>query len=446
MASFLKAFKYTHARPCQVIQLACSESHFLALTTTGEVFAAGNNAYGQLGLGQAANQPHELTQVQLRKDVSGVNHPQFGTSLACGQHHSLVVCQNESVLAFGMNNCHQCGIASNGQALVNPTPVNCAFQITKACCGAMHSLFLSSDGALYGSGSGGKGQLGQQYRSSHTLSGIRLPDTFTGRIIGIFAHSALNVSVVMNDSGRFYVSGEAGELIGSKQPMDDFFLLVKRHEVIVSGRLVCMQPETHRYRARYNVQGCCDVQVIGGAAVGEEQPRILYFGWDTIRARSPFLTKELSAKLGPGKTQQAPQVAIENYSWNAVNAYGKYLHEDDLDAEPETLLELLQLAEEYNDDTGLQSLCASVLRRKVSHENLCVCFKKSLKFKFFALAGELLKQGQRVCQTLDSVLVCFEQSPCSFHCSVEGVLAQNALSNQSRFPTEDSTYPMPVRR
>ena len=282
-------------------------------------------------------------------------------------------------------------MGNGGNALVNPTLVNNSqLQITKACCGAMHSLFLSSDGGLLGAGNGQKGQLGQQYRSNHALSTISLPQAFTGRIIDIFAHPMLNVSVILNDAGRYYVSGEGGELLGSKQPIDDFFLLMQRHEVTVSGRLVCMKPETHRYRARYNVPGCCDVQVVGGAAVGQEQPRILYFGWDTIRARSPFLTKDIRSKVEGPQTQQ---VSIENYSWNAVNAYGRYLHEDDLDAEPETLLELLQLAAEYKDETGLQSLCATVLRRKVTHENLCVRFKKSLKFKFFALAAELLKQG-----------------------------------------------------
>lgn len=380
-------------KPVQVIQLACSDIHFLALTTHGAVFAYGQNNYGQLGLGNA-DQVEEPTQLDLKMTVAQVSTPAFATFVACGQAHSVVICQNESVLCFGMNNTHQCGMNSNGQSLVTPTPLNAQKQIIKACCGSAHSLFLSSDGTLLGAGNGAKGQLGPNYRSSHLLSTIQLPDTFTGKIIDIFAHSQLNVSVLMNDHGRYYVSGEAGELIGSKQVIDDFFLLVlvKQHAVTVGSRLICMQPETQRYQARYNVPACCDVQVVGGAVVGEEQPKILHFGWDTIRARAPFLTNSIKSK-GGSAARADHQVRIENYSWNAVDAYGKYLHQDNLDAEPEVLLELLQLASEYKDETGLQSLCASVLRRKVTNDNLCTCFKKCMKFKFFGLAADVLKQG-----------------------------------------------------
>ncbi|CAK9024129.1 unnamed protein product [Durusdinium trenchii] len=105
-----------------------------------------------------------------------------------------------------------------------------------------------------------------------------------------------------------------------------------------------------------------------------------------------FLTNSIKSK-GGSAARADHQVRIENYSWNAVDAYGKYLHQDNLDAEPEVLLELLQLASEYKDETGLQSLCASVLRRKVTNDNLCTCFKKCMKFKFFGLAADVLKQG-----------------------------------------------------
>ncbi len=70
----------------------------------GKLFAAGSNKYGQLGLNQLSTSTFELVPLHEQCIMA-----------ACGQNHSLILCQASStarlntVLVCGQNNFQQCG-------------------------------------------------------------------------------------------------------------------------------------------------------------------------------------------------------------------------------------------------------------------------------------------------------------------------------------------------
>ncbi|CAK9061070.1 unnamed protein product [Durusdinium trenchii] len=382
----------------KVIQLACSDEHYLALTTDGQVYPCGSNQYGQLGLGNTSP-VQELGQavVSLQTDAGS---QRFATFVACGRWHSVVICEQESLHTFGNGDYAQCG--NGGQNTFTPKCLGCSEQIVKACCGSNHSLFLSSIGDLYGCGSGQIGQLGAHLRSSHNYSKVKLPETVRGRVIDIFANPMLEVSVLMDEHGVFHLAGAANELLGSRHVIEDF-LPWESKSLVVGSRFVCMQPVTQRYRAPFDLPDACDICILV-----QDQKTPIYFGWDTIRFRSLFLTKMVQNskmdhvhKLEDGRVE----LKIQNYSWKAIQAYGKYLHEDEVEgADPQTLLELLKLADEYGDETGLQGLCASALRRSVNSENLCSFLEHCIKMDLLTLASDCVEQGltlSNVCGVLN---------------------------------------------
>lgn len=368
-----------------MIQVACSDGHCLALTTGGRVFSCGSqNSSGQLGLGNT-NPSTQFQEVQLKMDSGSFR---FASFVACGAAHSIVICEQESVYAFGCNSNYRLGYTGDGN-YSSPVRVGCKEQIKKACCGYAHSLFLSSSGTLLGSGSGDSCQLGRNLRSNHSLSAIALPPAVQGRVVDMFAHPQLSISVLMNEQGALYICGQAGSLFGHSNNIEDFFPL-KERSVVLCSRVVCTQPEVQGYQARFNDPSCCDIQVCAA-----DEPEPIHFGWDTIRARSPYLTKMIDSKM---KEVSKPEdgnrkVTLQNYSRKTHYAYGKYIHENVLDAEPQTLLELLQLADEYDDETGLPSLCASALLRSITSDNLCGCLEQCFHIHFHALASDLVKQG-----------------------------------------------------
>ena len=55
--------------------------------------------------------------------------------------------------------------------------------------------------------------------------------------------------MVLDEHGEFFAAGDAGELVGSTQVIEDF-IPIKKHGIAVASRFICMQPETHRYWAR----------------------------------------------------------------------------------------------------------------------------------------------------------------------------------------------------
>ena len=356
----------------------------MALTTNGEVFSKGRNDYGQLGLG-SHTASDSWQQVPLQMEAGSAR---FATFVACGAYHSIVICEQESVHAFGQNGNLQLG-HSDGNNKNKPLWISCPEQIRKACCGNRHTLLLGSSGKVFGCGSGQKCQLGRNLRSNHVVSAITLLPAVKARVVDIISDPLSDVSVLVNEEGILYISGAAGELFGHSNPIEGFFPL-KQSFVVVNSRIVCIQPDTTGYKARFNESTCCDIEV---RTRDFSEP--IYFGWDTIRARSPYLTKLVDCKMRDIQKLQDGKwkVTLEKYTWKTQFAYGKYLHEDVLDAEPETLLELLQLADEYQDETGLALLCASMLIRKVTAANLSDCLEHCINIKFPALAPGLVKQG-----------------------------------------------------
>ncbi|MES1908989.1 MAG: hypothetical protein MHM6MM_001811 [Cercozoa sp. M6MM] len=93
-----------------VRQLACGDSHTLAVTERGRVLAWGSNFMGQLGLGHTldASQPTLVDFpgfVQSNESKEGLHIE----SVAAGAQHSVAVARDGRVFCWGANDCGQCG-------------------------------------------------------------------------------------------------------------------------------------------------------------------------------------------------------------------------------------------------------------------------------------------------------------------------------------------------
>jgi alpha-tubulin suppressor-like RCC1 family protein len=119
--------------------VAGGQGHSLFLLQSGEVYACGLNASGQLGQGDTANH-HTVVK------VPGL--PGRAIAVAAGEGHSLVLLENGDVYVFGGNCWSQLGLGDTGDRLT-PTLVGGVLQPTRALAGGRcHSLFVR--GALSG--------------------------------------------------------------------------------------------------------------------------------------------------------------------------------------------------------------------------------------------------------------------------------------------------------
>ncbi|RLG04369.1 MAG: hypothetical protein DRN68_09895, partial [Thaumarchaeota archaeon] len=135
-----------------MVDIAASEDHVLVVTESGEVYAAGSNEYGELGL------PIDVDYREAFTKVEGLPYP--AVAAACGRDHSLVLLKNGEVYAFGRNYDGQLGVEGR-RARYFPTKVKgLPNTIVTIAAGDAHSLVLSKNGDIYAFGNNDYGQLG----------------------------------------------------------------------------------------------------------------------------------------------------------------------------------------------------------------------------------------------------------------------------------------------
>ncbi|CAE8676269.1 unnamed protein product [Polarella glacialis] len=249
----------------RVAQVACSEKHFLALTTDGVVHSCGSNSSGQLGLGHT-DFNMKMAPVHLEKNSSG---DRFAIFVACGSEHSAVLCEQGTAMTFGSS--HDFRLGRRSETWVNPWPMAIEFPGNSRCirvaCGAKHTLFLTATGHLWGCGQGAQRQLGSA--ASGCVLITELPfSRHNGIPVDIFSHPSLNVSVVLTQDNRFWICGEAGSLCCTSGLIEDF-LPYDRNAVIIDSLVVCMKPTWERVNIPgFNDSEVCSVELVAASGSG----------------------------------------------------------------------------------------------------------------------------------------------------------------------------------
>ena len=143
-----------------VISIANGQDHTLALCSDGTLASWGSNNYGTLGIGVAGSQSLVPVAVDTSRGLAG----KTVVAIAAGYFHSLALCSDGSLFSWGNNQDGQLGIA--GVASANsPLPLTelgalAGKEIVAIAAGDAHSLALCSDGSVAAWGWNSSGQLG----------------------------------------------------------------------------------------------------------------------------------------------------------------------------------------------------------------------------------------------------------------------------------------------
>jgi hypothetical protein len=156
-----------------VTQVAAGQSHSLAVTSTGQLYAFGQNFLGQLGslVNSGTNNANPTPMLVTLPGATG-----SVTQIAAGQSHSLAVTSSGQLYAFGYNYFGQLGSETNiGVGGANPTPALVALPAgttidTVARGNGNHTLALVADLAVT-SESLPAGRVGVPYSASAQASG-----------------------------------------------------------------------------------------------------------------------------------------------------------------------------------------------------------------------------------------------------------------------------------
>ena len=147
------------------------------LTNTGNIYGCGQNDYHQVSSKNInkINVPTEITNF-----VPQLASNEYIIQIACGDYHTMFLTSEGNVYGCGRNDYHQVN-SSNTNPITQPTKItefdqllNDGETITKIDCGSYHTMFLTNLGNVYGCGS----NLFKQVNSSNT-NPITVPTKIT---------------------------------------------------------------------------------------------------------------------------------------------------------------------------------------------------------------------------------------------------------------------------
>jgi alpha-tubulin suppressor-like RCC1 family protein len=196
-----------------VAQVAAGGNHSFALTSTGQLYAFGNNGEGQLGIDAnvGTSHPNPTPTLVTLPGASG-----SVTQISTGESHTLAVTSTGQLYAFGYNAFGQLGNTTNINTLnPNPTPTlvtlpGASGPVTEGSAGYLHSLAITSTGQLYAFGRNSEGQLGSEPTSERnpTPTLVALPGA-TGPVIQTAAGESFSLAIT--STGQLYAFGDNGE-------------------------------------------------------------------------------------------------------------------------------------------------------------------------------------------------------------------------------------------
>lgn len=160
----------------RVVHAACGRLHTLLVTSEGRAFAAGANAFGQLGIGSRT----ELKKPEVA-EWQAVQLPpsEKATCAGAGAEFSAFACESGTVYAVGSGQYGQLGNGRTGEFIstgnriafdVVTSPVRLLgfgggegeVKVKQIACGTNHTLALDEKGKVWSWGWGGYGRLGHK--------------------------------------------------------------------------------------------------------------------------------------------------------------------------------------------------------------------------------------------------------------------------------------------
>jgi alpha-tubulin suppressor-like RCC1 family protein len=206
-----------------IVDVASGNSHVLALTREGAVYAWGANRDGQLGQGPLSPNPTFLSSPVL---VTGLGAEKV-VALGAANFSSFAVTESKRLYAWGENDFGQLGIGSfdNDQ----PTPVQVTLpagvEPVRAMGGSRHAYLLSRDGDVYSWGRVGEGQLGNGRVEGAVAEYVLTPQKVVAldapRVVELL--SAPSHALARTDTGVIFGWGSNGQ---GRLSLGDSFELV----------------------------------------------------------------------------------------------------------------------------------------------------------------------------------------------------------------------------
>ncbi|OAD53000.1 RCC1 and BTB domain-containing protein 1 [Eufriesea mexicana] len=353
-----------------IVSIACGSRHSLVLSSDGNVFAWGENTYGQVGNGDTTN-----VTVCTPKMVNNVLSSKRVVCISCCHLSSVAVTDKGEVYSWGQNNVGQLG---NGNTINGYVPSKVAglagVEIEKVVCGCLHVLALSNKGVLYVWGENCFGQLGIGNNIS-ICSPKKLIVKDWANVLDIAASHCSHMSAAMVEGSEIYVWGEC---LGQRITVPTLTNLRYLHDAFARYALDNIMPQPlvyDGYQEDVNVIDCFreafDDNTTSDLVI-EVQEQCIYVHKAVLIIRCEYFRKNLIAN-------NQSVIKEEEFLYDAYRAFLKYLYTDEIDLDQDHMAELLKIAIAYSENE-LRKRCILNIQESVTVKRALLVYNIAIEY------------------------------------------------------------------
>lgn len=183
------------------VQISAGYSHVLALDKAGNLFAWGDNAWGQLGL---ENVPNVASPTQVKE---GVKFKGIAAGTCANESFSLAIDENGNLWSWGYNRYGQLGNGTTSRSKKLPYQITQNIEFNQISAGENHCLALDNEGNIWSWGLNSFGQLG-----NGTTTAVYKPTKITidGDVKFVQISAGMTHSLAIDESGNLWSWGDNG--------------------------------------------------------------------------------------------------------------------------------------------------------------------------------------------------------------------------------------------
>ncbi|CAB3385486.1 Hypothetical predicted protein [Cloeon dipterum] len=348
-------------RQKRVVQVATSETHTLALTSLGEVFAFGSERIGLLGIWSFDPQDMRYLPTRVRGLAS-----KFITAVSCGYNISAALDDTGVVYCFGSQNAEDF-LAPERMFALEGIP------IAKIACGLSHTLALSRDGQVYAWGENTYGNLGPG-RSRRDALNAKLVAKNMGRVTDITASGChLHPNAAINEDGQVFIWGYCNPNMATLVfPTKTEFSTLDEVYATFATPAATVRPLRPKILKAESLTTCSaqffdDLEYSDFTFTVEEKK---------IHVHKLILMMRSEKFKEIFKRSDSKEV-VAVHSYVVFHAFLKYIYTDEIKMNQETVIDFLALADEFKM-TGLKEKCVNFMKNNLTLDNVGLYYDKAI--------------------------------------------------------------------
>jgi RCC1 and BTB domain-containing protein len=352
-----------------IAQIKCGYWHTFVLSECGDLYGFGYNTDGEIGCGNTA---HQLTPIK----INGFDGKKIA-SIACGGGHSLALTESGSVYSWGWNPYGQLGVGNYKNELIPVKIILNDSQIVKTItCGYDHSLLLTIDGDVYAFGENRFGELGNGTNYNQTIP-LKINERIKFKDIACY-HST-HISVAKADNNHCYVWGQC-ESEAFFKPIET--KLKSMHEIFSKYAKIKITYRPLHLNSNFSIESSLNNRILLNFLKlfdDQELSDIKFKIKDKYIYVHKLILKTNSNYFESKLKESESEVEIKEYSYDVYYAFLKYLYTDCVDIESEKVINLLVLANDY-EEKDLKRKCIEIIKNNITIENVCSLYCCSIKY------------------------------------------------------------------